>query len=279
MRRQWAPPMLDESSKWSRSRSLSGTGPAEDAAHQGVQGGQVVSLRPASLILPGLFVGTMADAADALWRSNPLGVHAVVNCAQDEFLHQVRKGRVGSEASSSWEELKHSFEKLEEVPQGGGQCGTVMGLDYLGFCARDPLNSAEVEGETRPASHAYSISKHFAVSRAFVAEHLQLGHTVLVHCLRGENRSAAICAAFLICEHGLDAEQAIDRLRDKRGEFALSNEIFVRELHTLSEKMAAERKQAAAEQTSPQTSPPGRQSPASETPSSKTIQSQACCLL
>jgi len=273
--------MLDESSKWSRSTSLSGNGPTEDEkqAQQGVQGGQVVSLRQASVILPGLFVGTMADAADALWRSNPLGVHAVVNCAQDEFLHQVRKGRVGPEASSSWEDLKHSLEKLEEVSHGYAQCGTVMGLDYLGFCARDPLNSVEaMEGETRPASQ-YSISQHFAVTRAFIAEHLQLGHSVLVHCLRGENRSAAICAAFLIAEHGLDAEQAIDRLREQRGEFALSNELFVRELQALSEKLAAERRQACAEQTSPQTSAPGRQSPASETASTKTVQSQACCLL
>mmetsp|Transcript_38087 Transcript_38087/g.89200 ORF Transcript_38087/g.89200 Transcript_38087/m.89200 type:complete len:282 (+) Transcript_38087:174-1019(+) len=281
MRRQWAPPMLAELSGGSRSGNMSRHGSqSEDASGAGKDGGQVISMRPAALIAPGVFVGSMSDAADALWRNNPLGVHAVVNCAQDEFMHQVRKGRVGTEGSTSWEELQRSLDNLEEAPQGGARCGKVMGLEYLGFCARDPIFATDgLEGHpptSRAADRAYAISQHFAVTRAFVTEHLQLGHKVLIHCLRGENRSAAVCAAYLIAEHGLAVDQAIAHLREKRGEFALSNEVFVQELHKYGERIARERQEAEAASASPQ--PAGRKSPASDV-SSKTPQSQACVLL
>ena len=39
---------------------------------------------------PAVFVGTMADAAAALCDGNPLGIGAIVNCCQKDWLDQVR---------------------------------------------------------------------------------------------------------------------------------------------------------------------------------------------
>jgi hypothetical protein len=47
----------------------------------------------------------------------------------------------------------------------------------------------------------------------WVMERLRAGHSVLVHCLAGMNRSATICCAVLILLEGLSAEDALQRVR------------------------------------------------------------------
>jgi hypothetical protein len=47
----------------------------------------------------------------------------------------------------------------------------------------------------------------------WVIERLRLGQRTLVHCAAGMNRSATICCAVLILLEGLDADQALERVR------------------------------------------------------------------
>jgi protein-tyrosine phosphatase len=62
---------------------------------------------------------------------------------------------------------------------------------------------------------------------SFTARLLAEGNKVLVHCQAGHNRSGLICARTLI-EQGADPEEAIARVRAKRGDgHALENENFV----------------------------------------------------
>lgn len=228
MRRGWQPPKLDDSTNsksWGRQTS-EGSEQGKKLQEEWPARTPVMECQPPTLIAADLYCGSMADGADALWRGNPLGVKAVVNCAQEDWMHQVRKGRCGKEAAVFTTELREAFDKLAEAPQGDAQCGTVMGVNYMGFSAKDEKSSA-------PAKTTYAVGIHFPASIAFVGEHLGRGEKVLVHCLRGENRSAAVCAAFLIKERGMACEEAIALLREKRGDNALSNEGFVDELRAL----------------------------------------------
>ncbi|NDJ75968.1 MAG: dual specificity protein phosphatase family protein [Chloroflexi bacterium] len=48
----------------------------------------------------------------------------------------------------------------------------------------------------------------------WVAKRLQKGHSVLVHCSAGFNRSVTVCCATLVLLEGLSAEAALDRVRE-----------------------------------------------------------------
>jgi len=169
-------------------------------------------------VVAGLYVGTMVDAADVFLSGNQMGFEAVVNCAQRDFLRQIRKGRCGAEFADRLPELSNALEELPEVPGGGAVRGTVNGVAYMGFDAADVRD--------------YSLAQNIPPALAFVREQLQIGRKVLVHCLRGENRSAAVCAAILI-KQGSTADAAVELLREKRGDFALSNEGFVDQLRAI----------------------------------------------
>lgn len=247
MQRRWQPPRLDDSTKLGKSTdSVNGSHqlPAE------LRSTPVIALLPPSLIVEGIYVGSMADGADVLWKGNTLGIGAVVNCAQEDWLHQVRKGRCGQEACMWTSELRESFDALSDAPEGFAKRGQVMGVHYLGFSAKDihsfesPQKGAGMLDESSDGMESvvskYPVSDHFAAALAFIREHLENGQTVLVHCLRGENRSAAVCAAFLIRERGMSAMEAIDLLRKKRGEGALTNQGFVDELNVFFKKLQQE---------------------------------------
>ena len=63
---------------------------------------------------------------------------------------------------------------------------------------------------------------------SFVANLMDSGEKVLVHCHSGHNRSGLICARTLIAK-GMESQKAIDTVRAKRGDgHALDNEDFVR---------------------------------------------------
>jgi protein-tyrosine phosphatase len=59
-----------------------------------------------------------------------------------------------------------------------------------------------------------------------VADRLRQGHTVLVHCQAGLNRSNLIAALALMRLTGCDAAAAIALLREKRSPLVLCNEAF-----------------------------------------------------
>jgi hypothetical protein len=52
-----------------------------------------------------------------------------------------------------------------------------------------------------------------AAEARWVIDHLKEGHSVLVHCYAGMNRSAVVCCAVLILLEGLSAEDALERVR------------------------------------------------------------------
>merc|ERR1719261_1769536 len=103
----------------------------------------------------------------------------------------------------------------------------------MGFSAKDEKPKA-LDCKTPAAAKMYVVADHFPASLNFVRDRLGRGEKVLIHCLRGENRSAAVCAAFLIREHAMPCDEAIELLREKRGENALSNQGFVEELRQLA---------------------------------------------
>lgn len=230
MRREWQPPKLETYTSGSTEVADTDTTPKDTWRPT-----PAMEMAPPSLIISNLYVGSMADACDVLWRGNPLGVTAIVNCAQDDWLHQVKKGRCGSESSSFCSELRAAFDELEEAPEGSARCGSVMGVEYMGFSAKDELHHEASERDESRQLSTGKVAHHFPASMAFIRRHLGCGEKVLIHCLRGENRSAAVCAAFLTRECGMPVEEAIQLLRNKRGANALSNQGFVEELRQLSQ--------------------------------------------
>jgi len=239
MQREWQPTPLSP-----KSNQTADTGaaymPATEEDDFSSRKTPVMNLQELSLIVPNMYagskllgkiyVGSMADGADALCRGNPLDVQAVINCAQEDWMHHVRKGRLDApcqKASDFTGELRNAFDELSEAPEGFAKRGTVMGISYLGFNAKDRASANLSDSPEK------EIGDYLAASLAFIVEHLGRGHTILVHCLRGENRSAAVCAAFLIQERGMSPEEAVAFLREKRGDAALSNQGFVEELRAL----------------------------------------------
>ncbi len=61
----------------------------------------------------------------------------------------------------------------------------------------------------------------------FIHTMIQVGHSVLVHCAEGHNRSGLICGAYLIQHGNMLPDDAIALIRAKRGPKALSNQMFV----------------------------------------------------
>lgn len=74
----------------------------------------------------------------------------------------------------------------------------------------------------------YPISSHFDEVSQFLESSRKRGRAVLVHCFAGINRSAIVCAAFLL-RCGLDVEWAVALVRSKRPG-ALTNAVFLAQL-------------------------------------------------
>ncbi|XP_078738537.1 serine/threonine/tyrosine-interacting-like protein 2 [Lampetra fluviatilis] len=86
----------------------------------------------------------------------------------------------------------------------------------------------------------FDISGHFYPAAAFIDEAL-LTHkgTVLVTCVMGYSRAAALVAAYLMIYHHLPLLEALTRIRLKRP--VSPNEGFLRQLRELNEKLLSER--------------------------------------
>jgi len=61
-----------------------------------------------------------------------------------------------------------------------------------------------------------------------IVEALEAGGNVLVHCQAGINRSNLVASRALMKKYGLSAREAIDLLRERRGELILANRSFER---------------------------------------------------
>ncbi|CAJ1416835.1 unnamed protein product [Effrenium voratum] len=191
-----------------------------------------LSLLPATPLpgFPDVLVGTQADAADVLAGGNSLGVAAVLNCAWDDWLHKVRLGSCGEAAK----QLLPDFEAALRPEKG---CGELAGIRCCALPARD-RDRAEpiiIDGEVAvPGLEPYNMGQHFPAACAFLERQRAEGRRVLIHCLRGENRAGAVAAAFLVAS-GATPEDAVQKVRDARGPFALSNRAFVEQVHAFAE--------------------------------------------
>ncbi|OQR87951.1 phosphatidylglycerophosphatase and protein-tyrosine phosphatase 1-like isoform X1 [Achlya hypogyna] len=61
---------------------------------------------------------------------------------------------------------------------------------------------------------------------AFVSRHIDLGHTVYVHCKAGRGRSTVVVAAYLMRTHQWSIDQALDFIKQKRPHIAKSKAIL-----------------------------------------------------
>jgi protein-tyrosine phosphatase len=62
----------------------------------------------------------------------------------------------------------------------------------------------------------FDIRTIFAATNSFIADSLQNGHNVLVHCAWGISRSATVVVAFLMAFYRLTPHLAIEFLKSKR---------------------------------------------------------------
>ena len=85
-----------------------------------------------------------------------------------------------------------------------------------------------------------AISEHFAESNAFIASGLEAGESVLVHCIAGISRSAALIIAYLVAERGHTLAEALDLTRTAR-EVAKPNQGFLAQLEQFAAGLAQTR--------------------------------------
>ncbi|KAJ9465737.1 Dual specificity protein phosphatase 1 [Diplonema papillatum] len=69
------------------------------------------------------------------------------------------------------------------------------------------------------------LDMHFEAACDFLDNAIKEGHTVLVHCVAGINRSAAICAAYLMRRHRMKLIEAVRHVHEQRP-IILSNQSF-----------------------------------------------------
>lgn len=74
-----------------------------------------------------------------------------------------------------------------------------------------------------------NILEHFVPTADFIDAALRKGQNVLVHCQAGVSRSTTLLAAYLMRNHGLNVEQAVERIRSVRPQVEPS-EFFMMQL-------------------------------------------------
>mmetsp|Transcript_19819 Transcript_19819/g.46283 ORF Transcript_19819/g.46283 Transcript_19819/m.46283 type:complete len:422 (+) Transcript_19819:42-1307(+) len=82
------------------------------------------------------------------------------------------------------------------------------------------------------------LDNHLDAVCKFLDEQRAEGRPVLLHCFAGMNRSAALCAAYLLAKDRMDLFAAVKLISERRG-WVLSNDGFVRQLvhFALSEEL------------------------------------------
>ena len=92
-------------------------------------------------------------------------------------------------------------------------------LEHVGFDADDSYN--------------YNILQHLPYSVTFITRAKQRGKKVLVYCVKGINRSAAVCIGYLMQVYGLLFDEALCKVKESRPGI-LTNPGFVEQLQSFS---------------------------------------------
>uniref|UniRef100_A0A8C3AHV6 Dual specificity protein phosphatase n=1 Tax=Cyclopterus lumpus TaxID=8103 RepID=A0A8C3AHV6_CYCLU len=90
-----------------------------------------------------------------------------------------------------------------------------------------------VEADDKPT---FNISQYFCSAAQFIHEAL---NKVLVHCVMGRSRSAALVLAYLMMKHSLTVVDAIEHVRQRR--CVLPNHGFLKQLRALDITLQEER--------------------------------------
>jgi dual specificity phosphatase 12 len=82
------------------------------------------------------------------------------------------------------------------------------------------------------------ILQHFDTAFKFINSALSTNGVILVHCAIGISRSATIVCAYLMREHGLNPEEALERVRQGRP-FCEPNDTFTEQLEVYHKMLKA----------------------------------------
>lgn len=75
---------------------------------------------------------------------------------------------------------------------------------------RIPLEDNESENAT--------LGPYITTAIVYLRTHIKNGKTVLVHCFAGAQRSAALVAAYVMCDQNMDVDEAVAFVRARRPE-------------------------------------------------------------
>eukprot|EP00434_Breviolum_minutum_P029349 symbB.v1.2.025960.t2/scaffold2556.1/size76420/6 len=145
------------------------------------------------------------------------GINAVLNTAYSGCLYSLL-------SQSTWA-ATDAVVPLTTRPFSAAWYEGELGVPTVAFLAIDAEDSPQ-----------YPISGHFTECTDFLSQCRQRGRKVLVHCVAGQNRSATICAAFMM--HPLGFAASLDEATkwiSSRRPGVLQNCGFLRQLMTLEE--------------------------------------------
>ncbi|XP_054711174.1 dual specificity protein phosphatase 3-like [Uloborus diversus] len=139
----------------------------------------------------------------------------VGNCYSAENIEKLKKLNVGYVLNAAYGSDVH-LGTAEVLP---AETYARAGIAFLGIPAIDMVS--------------YPIQNHFRQASDFIGAALQSGKKVLVHCMQGISRSAALVIAYLIEEKGMDVLEATRTVRRCRQ--IRPNDGFLRQLCILDE--------------------------------------------
>jgi Dual specificity phosphatase, catalytic domain len=161
-----------------------------------------------------LYVGGVSDA---MYKNHLLsyGISAVLNCAaaQTANARSIIVASGNSLDGSGWEKIEFSqdwYARELSIPD----------FKYLAISAED--------------HSSFPLSEYFTETSTFIEDARIAGVPILVHCMQGLNRSAAIVVAWLVLHGKHTLETAITCVSSRRA-FVLSNKGFIRQLVSVFE--------------------------------------------
>ncbi len=93
-------------------------------------------------------------------------------------------------------------------------------ITHILICARylDPLYPSVFKYQKVPIMDTLEedLNPHLDSAHSFIDEALQQGSGILVHCFKGQSRSASVIISYLIWKQGLTYKEAIDITQSKR---------------------------------------------------------------
>jgi len=118
-----------------------------------------------------------------------------------------------------------------------------LGITHVVNCTTDVTNYAEGQGVVYHRvriedEESARLGGHLPAAVAFIQQAHRQGGSVLVHCMRGVSRSAAVVVACIVAAQGLTVNDAVQALRESR-DICRPNAGFMRQLCAFQQEQAA----------------------------------------